>query len=119
VGTARRFPNPAAGGTDRFAAREARDTAPLALLDWVDALLAVYDAVPVARAAALLAGARELLGRVLRDPAVVAHVLADGRGDPLARRSAVGGTALPHRACRGYERASLPGVAPRSPTALW
>lgn len=85
----RRYPNPQAGGTGRFPPGADRDIELLALLDRVDGLQAIYAAVPVARAGALLLAVQELLGRVVRDRRVINAVFGDDRGDVLARRSAV------------------------------
>jgi hypothetical protein len=61
-------------------------------IDRVDAVLALYDAVPLPRAHALLAGARRLLGHVLRDVTFVgtqlASVIHEG-ADPAERRALV------------------------------
>lgn len=62
--------------------------------DRVDAVLACFDAVPLARTSVLLAEARGLLGRVLRDPDAMHQLIRLPRVDPAVRRAAVLALAL-------------------------
>lgn len=67
---------------------------PLSGLDRVDAVLACFDAVPLARTSVLLAEARGLLGRVLRDPDAMHRLIRLPRVDFAVRRAAVLALAL-------------------------
>lgn len=64
---------------------------PPILVDRVDALLALYRRVPVARANALLSSAKGLLGQVVRDPAMVRACFREAvaHGDATTRRAAI------------------------------
>ena len=60
----------------------------------MDAVLACFDAVPLARTSVLLGEARGILGRVLRDPEPLRRQMDATELDPAVRRAAVVGLAL-------------------------
>ncbi len=84
--SARRLPVARPPGSARIGASAPE---PLSRLDRVDAVLACFDAIPLARTAVLLGEARGLLGRVLRDAGPLRRLLEDPNVDPVVCRAAV------------------------------
>jgi hypothetical protein len=75
-------------GSDRFT--RSTGTAPAtAGMDRVDALLAIFDATPAPRSAALLASARNLTGRILRSPESILRLLQELTPPPVQRAAIV------------------------------
>lgn len=78
----RRFPKTDTPGKERFG--ETGDH-PLSVFDRPDAVRIVFEALPVPTASTLIAGARLILGEVLRDPTPLREALgklADGQSSP-------------------------------------